>query len=385
MRRLRRAHQRYVKEQAKRSGKLKNRALAAGAAAAITLATGMSVSKAFAGSDKHQLPVSRDADADLLANKEELAIGYRVFKGDQNRNEIADGAELAERCGAVISGLPWREEALPGQTYKWCDWQFGTETCDICGATVNMGPAGITNPQLGLSVDCPLIAMHYMEHGSFSYAGDVHHGRLDLPALLRALEVRYPYDPNAHQLPLYTDDLDADLLADTEELAAGYDLYDADQDEDLTPDGIELAKQCTQVIDQLPVVGPHDPPPPEIYKVEHRERGLEICDICGAAVNMGTVEVINPQLALLRIEFPFLSLHYMSHGSFSYSGDVHGGRVDAGLLVKVLQMPVQCGHLGTIYLPGDLNEDCGVDFKDVGHMANTWLESTDPNGGGFEY
>jgi hypothetical protein len=81
MRRLRRAHQRYVTEVAKRSGKLKSRALAAGTAAAITLVTGMSASKPFAESDKHQLPVSRDVDGDLLANKEELAIGYRVFEG----------------------------------------------------------------------------------------------------------------------------------------------------------------------------------------------------------------------------------------------------------------------------------------------------------------
>lgn len=377
MRKLRRAYQRNA---AKRNT-FKKQAIAAGTAAAITFATGLALNKALAVD--HQLPVTQDADADLLANKEELAIGYHVLGLDQNRNDILDGVELAKRCAAIIDQLPWQEQALPGQTYKWCSIVWGVETCDVCGETVNMGPAGIVNPQLGLSVDCPLIAIHYMEHGSFSYAGNVHNDRLDVPTLLRALELRYPYDPNEHQLPLHTDDLDGDLLDDAEELSASYNLYDDDQDNDLTPDGIELAKQCAEVIDELPLVDPNDPPPDELYKVEHRLRGLETCDICSSTVNMGTIEIINPQLAL-TIEFPFLSAHYMSHGSFSYSGDIHIGRVNVPLLVRVLEMPRSCGHLGTIYLPPDLNEDCIVNFKDVAGVADKWLQCTDPNDPGCE-
>ncbi|MHC4478508.1 MAG: hypothetical protein ACYTEL_22970 [Planctomycetota bacterium] len=372
MRKLKRASQR----QARKRKRFRRRAVAAGTAVAITLAAGVSISKVLA--DDHQLPVSNDADADLIANAEELAIGYRLFKPDQNRNHSLDGVELAKRCAEIINQLPWDSEALPGETYKWCALQWGLETCDICGETVNMGPAGIVNPQLGLSVDCPLIAVHYMEHGSFGYAGDVHEGRLRVPALLRALELRYPCDPNEHQLPLYTDDLDGDLMDDAEELSAGYNLHDPDQDKDITPDGIELASQCAEVIDGLPLVDPNDPPPDELYKVEHRLRGLETCDICSLTVNMGTIEIINPQLAL-NIEFPFLSAHYFSHGSFSCSGDIHTTRVDVPLLVSVLEMPRSCGHLGTIYLPPDLNEDCIVNFKDVAGLADKWLKCTDPD------
>jgi hypothetical protein len=212
----------------------------------------------------HQLPVRQDTDAYLLSNLEELAIGYNPFKADQNRNSILDGAELARRCADVINQLPWKEDVKdPNQTYKWCMVQRGIETCEICGEIVNMGPAGIANPRLGLEVDCPLIAIHYMEHGSFSYQGDLRKGRIDVPALLRALEIRYPYEPDAHKLPLDyvvlvplaldANDLDGDLLGDSEELDGGLNLYSYDQNANLVPDGVEFAKQCAAVIALLPV------------------------------------------------------------------------------------------------------------------------------------
>ena len=380
MRRLRRAHRR----QAKKLKKFRRRAIAAGTAAAIALGTGVSFNKALAGDmpDKHQLSVSQDADRDLLTNMEELAIGYRVFKPDQNRNQIPDGMELAKRCAAVIEQLPGEDKVTdPNQTYKWLTSTFGLETCDICGATVNMGLAGIVNPRLGLGVDCPLIAIHYLEHGSFGYKGDEHKGRLDVGALLRALELRFPYDPNEHRLAVDGNDLDRDLLTDNEELAAGYNLYDADQDEDLTADGVELARQCAEVIDALPVYEPNKPDVNEAYKISFLQRGLEWCEICGKSVNMGYWQVINPNLGL-SIEVPVIVCHYMEHGSFSYWGDVHGkGRIDVALLVKILEMPRRCGDLGTIYPPGDLNQDCRVDIDDLVVFVEQWLEHTDPNQG----
>ncbi|MHC4463434.1 MAG: hypothetical protein ACYS30_18665, partial [Planctomycetota bacterium] len=235
MRRLKRAHQKYAREQAKRHKKFRQRAIAAGTAAAITLGAGVGIKRALAGytPDPHELSVSQDADADLLANTEELAIGYRVFNADQNRNEIPDGVELAKRCANVFNQLPDCNRADPNEICKGLATQWGLEICDICGEVVNMGGAWVTNPRLSLTVDFPILAIHYMEHGSFSYAGDVHgEDRLDIPALLRALELRFPYEPNEHQLPLDyfvgpngqlapdANDLDGDLLADSEELEA---------------------------------------------------------------------------------------------------------------------------------------------------------------------
>jgi hypothetical protein len=377
MRRLRRAQQRHVRERKI----FKRRAVAAGTAAAITLGAGFAVNKAAAANvpDKHQLVVKQDADADLLADREELAIGYRPYDGDQNRNATLDGLELATRCAAIIAQLPWQADAAPGATYRWHTAQKGIETCDICGETVNMGPAGIVNPKLGLNVDCPLIALHYMEHGSFSFASNVHTGRIDIPTLMRALEVRFPGEPDEHQLPVAGDDLDGDLLTDNEELAAGYNLYDADQDNNLVPDGIELAKQCAEVMETLPVHEPNAPGVDELYKASFMQRGIELCEICGHSANMGYWQVINPNLGL-SLDVPDIVCHYMQHGSFSYWGDRHGkGRIDVALLARILEMPRRCGDLGTIFAPSDMNQDCKTDLADLAKLAERWLDSTEPN------
>ncbi len=395
MRRLRRAHQKFLREQAKKHKNLKQKALATGAAAAIALGSGAGLHKAIAAvpPDQHHLPVTQDYDTDLLSDSEESAIGYQPFEGDQNKNLVQDGAELANRCAAIIDNLPWREEALPGQTYKQWWPQMGLHTCDICGATMAMGPGVVVNPKLGITVDFPFnLTLHYLEHGSFSYLGhygvpgDVE-GRIDVPLLLRALENRFPYEPNEHQLQLYTPDNDGDLLDDNEELKSNLNMYDADQDDDITPDGIKLAKQCAKVIEELPVWDGQGQEPNEIYVFRLECDGLEQCDICGQWIHMCGGKIVNPKLGLnypdandpMSTEFlPDLALHYMSHGSFSLAGSDHTGRVNIPLLMQVLEMPQQCGHLGTIYLPGDFNKDCKENFSDFADFANKWLESTDP-------
>jgi hypothetical protein len=358
----------------------------------------------------HQLPVTKDADNDLLANNEESAIGYRPFDPDQNRNEIPDGVELAKRCAAVVAKLPEQYQAEPNETYKILHALDGLERCYICGQWIHMGGWEIINPKLNLHYPdpndpldrrfLPDLALHYMEHGSFDCYGSVHKGRAEIDRLLRVLELRFPYDPNEHQLPLDyvvkgagqiapdANDYDGDLLADTEELAANYNLYNPDQDEDLIPDGIEIAEQCGRAIDELPLYDPYggDPPPKQVYKVSFFQRGLELCEICGKQVNMGYWQIINPKLGL-SMDVYDVACHYMSHGSFSYSGlhidlpnePFHNGRIKIALLTKILEMPRQCGDLGTIYLPGDSNKDCKVDFKDFAGFADKWLQFTDPN------
>jgi hypothetical protein len=391
MRRLRRAFQRRVKKR----DKLRRRAIAAGTAAVITFGAGANLNKAFAKetSDGHQQPLSRDADADLLVDMEEAAIGYCPFVPDQNRNTVPDGVELAKHCAAVIKELyvyiPDTMMPIPNKPYKIQHALFGIERCGICGQEVNMGGCEIVNPMLGLSYPdpndplngtyLPDLAVHYMEHGSFDYFGDVHSDRTDVARLLRVLELRYPIDSSVHRLPVDGDDLDEDLLADAEELAAGYDLYDADQDDNLVPDGIELARQCGQVIDALPIFDPNGPEIHALYKESFLQRGLEYCGVCGTSVNMGYWRITNLKLDLF-IDVPELVLHYMQHGSFSYSGDVHGkGRIEVTKLVKILEMPRRCGDLGTIYLPADVNKDCRVDSSDFLEFIERWLRDVDPN------
>lgn len=386
MRRLRRAQQRHARERKK----FKRRAIAASTAAIITLGAGFSINKALAGytPDNHQLPISQDADADLLSSKEEIAIGYQPFTPDQNRNGIPDGAELAKRCASFINELytyiPGTMMPIPYRTYKVKHALFGVEQCDVCGQEINMGGWEIINPKLNLnfpdpndSLDgafLPDLALHYMEHGSFDCYGTEHKSRVDIGRLLRVLELRYPYEPNEHQLQVEGNDLDSDFLTDNEELAAGYNLYDSDQDNDLVPDGIELANQCAEVIDTLPILDPNGPEVNAIYKVDFLQRGIEWCEVCGESVNMGYCQITNLKLGL-SIDVPYIVSHYMRHGSFSYSGNVHGkGRFDLALLIKILEMPRRCGDLGTVYHPSDLNMDCKVDTKDLTEFLEKWLE-----------
>jgi len=389
MRRLRRAQQRHTRERKQ----FKQRAIAASTAAVISLGAGFSLNKALAGytPDSHQLIVSQDADADLLSNKEEIAIGYQPFTADQNRNGIPDGVELAKHCTTVINELytyiPGTMMPIPNRTYKVQHALRGVELCDVCGQEINMGGWELINPKLNLNYPdpndpldgtfLPDLALHYMEHGSFDCYGDTHKGRVDIARLLTVLQIRYPYEPNEHQLPVEGNDHDGDLLTDSEELAAGYNLYDSDQDNDLLADGIELAKQCAEVIDALPILNPNGPEVNAMYKVDFLQRGIEWCEVCGESVNMGYCQITNLKLGL-PIDVPYIVSHYMRHGSFSYSGNVHGkGRFDVPLLVKILEMPRRCADLGTIYLPGDLNKDCKVDIKDLAEFLEKWLQDAE--------
>jgi len=383
MRKLKRAHQRHTRE----CKKFKKRAVAAGTAAVVTLGAGLGLHKAVAAymPDLHELVVSQDADADLLANTEEVAIDYRAFKGDQNRNEIPDGVELAKRCATIINQLPvWEypyEDLEPNEIYKTHWYALGQESCDICGAVMNMGGVRIVNPTSGLSYPndpydfLAYMAVHYMEHGSFSFSGSTNSGRADVSQLLTVIELpyQYLYDPNEHQLSVDNDG-DGDFLTDSEEVASSYEPNNADQDNDLTPDGIELAKQCAEVIDSLPVEGVDPNAADSLHKKNYFKRGLEYCDICGEAVNMGFWRVRNPQLDLW-IDVYEIACHYMSHGSFSYAGSVHhSGRIDVEALVEVLEMPRRCGDLGTTFLSGNLDEDCLVDMSDIRELTKRWLK-----------
>jgi len=400
MRRLRRAHRKQQRQKSKPYSRFRSGALTAGTVAAIALAgQARSEIKTLAnGPDPHQTPVAQDADADLLADNEELAIGYKPFEADQNRNEILDGIELAKRCCSAMGELPRYfspGDVPPGLTEPYVVLYFalGYEYCDACGEQLEMGVAEVINPKLGVTAYCSFIGSHYLGHGSFSYAAGSETGRVDVQRLMAALEMRLPYEPNEHQLPLDyvvepagqlapdANDADADLLADSEELGAGTNLDNPDQDQDLVPDGIELARQCASVIEGLSFWP--DPDDPNKPYIEHwPEFGLETCDICGATVNMGPAWIVNPRLGL-KVDCPLIAAHYMSHGSFSYAGDVNPpGRIDIGLLLEALEMPRRCGHLGTLYLRGDLNRDCDVNLADFGEFAADWLKSTDPSQAG---
>ncbi len=281
--------------------------------------------------DGHLLHVSPDRDGDLLADREEVDLDRDMENPDENGNQVLDGVELAQATAAEVNALP--DKPFADQIYRLDFSLKGLEWCDICGRNVNMGHLTVVNPMAQLFVEVPYIAVHYMEHGSYSFAGDRHGvGRLDVKLLVDAL-----HSPGPGHLLAVQDDSDGDGLKDHEEEHFGTDKNVADTNSDGVPDGFALAHDMWEAVNALPtVLTPEEGPKDRPFVVEHLLRGLEVCDVCGANVNMGWMEVINPKEDI-ALEIPYIALHYMRRGSFSYGGDLHGGRVNPCLLDLALR------------------------------------------------
>ncbi len=394
MRKLRRARQRHVRA----TRRLGRSIVTTGTAAAISFSAGTATAQPVATGDvapSHQTAVHQDTDGDLLSDREELAIGYHPYRADQNQNLARDGVELARHVAGIIDRLPVYEMNSPDVTglCKVSHRLRGIESCGICGEMVNMGFWRIVNTEMGTEMDVPVIALHFMQHGSFDYWGDVHgQGRSQMAALLRILEIRFPFERDDHLLPLADAskasraksagpaDLDGDFLADSEEADATLNPCDPDQNRNLLPDGIDLGKRTAEIINQLPTFEMNAPTNGTLYKVSHMLRGIESCGICGKMVNMGFYRVVNTAKGA-QIDVPVIALHFLEHGSFSYWGDVHSqGRTEVAALLDALELPGRCGDPGVPYRSGDLNGDCRIDIQDLEELVAQWLEETEPTG-----
>jgi hypothetical protein len=136
--------------------------------------------------DAHLIPVANDADTDYLSDREEFEIDYDPKFPDEDGNWVEDGADLSLGMSGTIAQLP--QGPLPYKVYRVENHQYGVELCEICGEEVNMGYVEIHNPLLGESIQIDYIALHAMEHESFSYDGTIHEGRVDLVTLRQILE-----------------------------------------------------------------------------------------------------------------------------------------------------------------------------------------------------
>jgi hypothetical protein len=380
MRKLRRARQRH----ARTTRRLGHSIVTAGTAAAISLSAGAAqpaVTPDVAPS--HQTPVHQDTDGDQLNDREELAIGYHPYNADQNQNQIHDGVELARHVAAIIDRLPVYEMNAQDVTglCKVSYMMRGVESCGICGEMLNMGFWRIVNTEMTAEMDVPVIALHFMKHGSFDYWGSLHgKGRSQIAALLHLLEVRLPFTANEHILPLDGPaDHDADLLTDVEEARATLNRYDADQNRNLLPDGVDLAKRAAEVINQLPTYEPDETTDEALYRISHMFRGIETCGICGEMVNMGFYRIVS-ETKDAEVDVPVIALHFLKHGSFSYWGSVHNqGRAEVAALLDILELPQRCGDPGVPYRSGDLNGDCRIDVRDLEELLAQWLDEPGPD------
>ncbi len=107
------------------------------------------------------------------------------------------------------------------------------------------------------------------------------------------------------------------------------------------------------------------------YKLEHFLKGLVQCPKCGININMGYVTIVNP-LRNLQIDIPFLGLHFMENGYFSYGNDEDYQRVDIDTLKKILY-PHDPEHMLTV------NDDSDGDGLTDAEEDSLWLEYTIDN------
>jgi hypothetical protein len=276
--------------------------------------------------DPHFLLVENDSDRDFLSDLEEISLGYDDEDRDMNLNQQPDGLEVGRHYHGLIENLPWWDliSPEPNGIYKIDHGMDGLEHCEVCGTRVDMGYVQIVNPLTGEDLVAHYISLHYMSHGSFSYAGEYHEGRVDVVALSNVLH-------DAH-LSTVVNDTDEDYLNDLEEADIGYDQQAPDEDGNWVRDGADLAKNMAEEIDRLPVGFLPD----QVYKTLHYQYGIEFCEVCGEEVNMGYEEIHNPMLGQ-SIQVDCIALHAMGHESFDYDGTIHEGRVHLAALKEILE------------------------------------------------
>jgi len=312
------------------------------------------------------LPVEMDADQDYLTGDEESRVGLLPNAADSDSDGVCDGVQLATELWSLAEALP--REVSDTEPYRQDVLMWGLETCGTCGQIVNMGFVQITNPAMRLVLDIPFIGLHFMEHGGFSYTGDIHTGRVNVPLLDAILRS----EPDVHWLAV-DGDADGDGLDNDEEVYFGTDPGQSDTDSDGIYDGVALAAGMRTAIEALP----NSECTGETYLIEHLQRGIETCDRCGEVVNMGYVEITNP-LENLSVEIPFIGLHYLDHGSFSYSGDLHQGRANVRLLETILKSE---GRAHVLPVFGDSDRDGLTGEEETFFGLNP--EQTDSDGDGI--
>ncbi len=275
-----------------------------------------------------------DTDEDQLGDNEEPFLPTDPLDPDSDDDSVEDGAQLAETLAAQLGALP--REVREDESYLIEHLTFGIETCSVCGETVNMGTVEIVNPLDGITLELPIIALHYLGHGSFGYDGDVHSGHT-LPTVLDAI---LNGGGAAHWIAI-ENDTDEDGLTDDEELDLELNPYYHDSDHDGIPDGPDLAVFLHEQISMLPdYFVPFQP-----YIVHNEALGMYQCLICGEHVNMGFMEIIDP-VGGTSATLSYYNDHFMAHGSFYTDQLGPDGRTDPRELVDILGVTIAGG--GTV-------------------------------------
>jgi len=296
-------------------------------AAALSVIMALVPGRARADDPHWYSPSAIDTSGDFLNEHEELLLGT-VWGGMYwiPPNGPREAPQLAD----LISSLP----TSPSDSCCYMDEvpMDGVENCLVCGQEMTMGGWLLHNPMRGDTLFLSNMALHYLEHGSFSFDGTTNTGRIDI-AHLKSILAHYDTDHYAIET---SNDADEDGLRDDHESHFGTLTGDADSDDDRLVDGAWVAEHFIEVLSELPVVeSPNQAPDDRPYIEYHIAFGIESCDICGMFFNMGNAVITNP-LADTSMTFPIIGLHYLAHGRFAYSGEANAGELNALELANVL-------------------------------------------------
>jgi len=273
----------------------------------------------------HMLPVVGDSDNDGLTDAEEDSLYFNPNDPDTDSDGVPDGAQVAEQLIRLFPKL--KEQADSIHSNISFVWTYGIENCVICGAEFNMGGVGFVNPENGRQFFIHFNGIHALAHGSFAYSGTTNpNQRADAVELYRTMKT--------HMLHI-SNDADDDGLNDSEETHFGYNPNVADTDGDGICDGMDLSLNLVSVFDSLPTT----PIPNGPYVIHHPTFGHWNCLLCGEPVNMGFMELFNPNIGSDPVIISYYGYHFLKMGSFS-----HEGRIDAGQWMEGRIDPVQLAN-----------------------------------------
>jgi len=304
----------------------------------------------------HYIPVANDPDGNGLSFSEDIYLGiHHVINSNQS--------EWTLFFKTVIDTLPTTPQASQPYKIEYLTW--GLESCQKCGATVNMGFVRLINPLRNLQMDIPFIGLHFMENGCFSYEGNIHSGRCDIDTLKQIL---FPFDP-AHMLPVATDS-DNDGLTDAEEDSLYTNPTDPDSDSDSIPDGAQVAEQLIRLFPKL-----EEQPDSAHAHITFLPigNGFENCSICGKSIYMGIYIIKNPENG--RIFFiPLINLHSLAHGSFKHTSPAWGNpRADAVELYRTMKT-----HM--LHISNDSDDDGLTDSEEIHFGYDPNMSDSNDNG-----